>query len=226
VDWIDRDDFDSIDRAISNDTAALIFEPVQGVAGAIALSDEFVQALAQRCEKVGALLIADEVQSGVGRTGTLWAVEKLGVTPDILTAAKGLGNGFPVGAVMARAEIAQKLAIGQMGTTFGGGPMACAAIEGVLTVVDNAEFLSAVRRRSAILAVAVEQAGVTKITGRGYLLGFKSELPASQVRMELLDRGFLTGDAMDPNVVRLLPPLILSEAEIENFAVALKEVLN
>lgn len=225
VDWLAREDLAGIPAAISEETAAVIFEPVQGVAGAIALSLEFAQTIARRCQAVGALLIADEVQTGVGRTGTMWAVEQLGVTPDILTTAKGLGNGFPVGAVLARGDLGRQLNVGQMGTTFGGGPMACAVICAVLDVVRQPQFLPSVAERALLLHETVAAAGA-EVSGLGFLMGFRTIQPASAVREALLARGFLTGDAKDPHVVRLLPPLILSESEINEFGHAIKEVLN
>lgn len=225
VDWLAPEAFDAIDAAITADTAAVIFEPVQGVAGAVDLSPEFAQRIAARCREVGAVLIVDEVQTGVGRTGTTFAVEWLGITPDILTTAKGLGGGFPVAAVLCSAAIGEGIGKGTLGTTFGGGPVACAAIEAVLGVVDEPSFLADVRRRADLLANAALAAGVHRVTGKGFLMGLHVGQPAGPVRQKLLEKGFLTGDAKNPEVVRLLPPLILSDAEIVEFGTALSEVL-
>ncbi len=225
VDWVDVDDVARLDEAIGADTAALIFEPVQGVAGAIDLSPVFVQRAVELCRERGALVIADEVQCGAGRSGTLWTVEQLGVQPDLLTAAKSLGGGFPLGAVLMSGSIGDQLKIGQLGTTFGGGPMACAAMSAVLSALTEPSFLPGVRARSQLLRDECHTAGISKITGRGFMLGLHLGVPAAPIRTALLERGFLTGDAKKPDVIRLLPPLILNESEIRQFGAALTEVL-
>lgn len=225
VDWVTPESMEELEAAIGPDTAAFIFEPVQGVAGAVDLSPAFVQHAEALCRERGVCLIADEVQTGVGRTGTMWAIEQLGVRPDILTAAKGLGNGFPVGAVLCSNRVAESVGIGTLGTTFGGAPMACAVMSAVLEAVGAHGFLDRVQRSAALLRETVEAAGVTRVSGRGLLMGLHLDQPAAGVRQELLARGFITGDAKNPNVVRLLPPLILDSASIDMFGRALAEVL-
>jgi acetylornithine/N-succinyldiaminopimelate aminotransferase len=224
VDWIDPKNPAELDEKITDQTAAFIFEPIQGVAGAIDISPEFAQRAAKICQERGALIIADEIQSGVGRSGTLFATEQLGITPDITTLAKSLAGGLPISAVLAKTELCN-LPIGTLGTTFGGGPVACAAMKTVLETVSKPEFLSQVKTNSDYLIHKCHEAGIQKITGKGYLLGLHLDQPAGPLRQSLLEKGFLTGDAKNPNVIRLLPPLILSKTEIDSFTQALEETL-
>ncbi|MBX3113890.1 MAG: aspartate aminotransferase family protein [Fimbriimonadaceae bacterium] len=225
VDWATPESFEDLEKYITDKTAAFVFEPVQGVAGAVDLSPEFVQYAASLCIQRGATVIADEIQTGIGRTGTMFAVEQLGITPDIMTVAKGLGGGFPVAAVLCTNQIAGNIKPGMLGTTFGGGPMACAAIRAVLEVVSEPGFLKAVEDNANYLSKTCLNAGVQSVSGRGYLMGLHLNQPAAPIRQTLLEMGFLTGDAKNPNVVRLLPPLILTREQIDQFGVALSEVL-
>lgn len=225
VERVRVDDIEGLNSALTEDTAAFLFEPVQGVAGGLDLDPEFVQTAASLCNDRGVVMVADEVQTGIGRTGTMFCVEQYGVVPDLLTTAKGLGNGFPVAAVLCSSALAAHAKPGMLGTTFGGGPMACAAMIGVLNEVNAPGFLEDVRARATALREACLRAGVPRVTGRGFLLGLHLGIPAAPIRQALLNKGFLTGDARDPQVIRLLPPLILSRHEIESFGAALGEVL-
>lgn len=225
VDWLAPEDFAGIDEAISFDTACVVLEPVQGVAGAIDLSPEFVRALSERANAVGALVVADEVQTGNGRTGTYFACEGLGLVPDLLVTAKALGGGFPAAAVCMTEELATGLGRGSIASTFGGGPMACAAMLAVMKSVTEPGFLATVKTRSEKLREVCSSAGVKQVSGKGYLLGLHLGQPAGPMRERLLELGFITGDAKKPDVVRLLPPLILEEAHIEAFGEALTGVL-
>jgi len=225
VDWVTPESFEQLEKSIGNDTAAFVFEPVQGVAGAVDLSAEFVQYAASLCIERGATIIADEIQTGIGRTGTMFAVEQLGITPDIMTLAKGLGGGFPVSAVLCTEQIANNVKPGMLGTTFGGGPMACAAMHAVLEAVSDAGFLETVASNARYLREQCIYAGVSGVSGRGYLMGLHLDRPAAPIRQALLERGFLTGNAKNPNVIRLLPPLILTREHIDRFGVALAEVI-
>ncbi len=224
VDWLEPEDLDGLESAVTDQTAAFIFEPVQGVAGARALSTEFVQAARRRCTETGALMIADEVQTGAGRCGTFFAIEALGVIPDILTAAKGLAGGFPIGATCAGSELCKDLPKGSYGTTFGGGPMACAAMDITIKAVSRPAFLANVNRISQRLMTETRGGVVRSVSGRGLLIGLHTIRPSRDVRAELLDAGFITGDAKDPNVVRLLPPLVIDDAAVDTFLAALRKV--
>jgi len=224
VTFVPRDDIARLQEAIDERTAAVIVEPIQGMAGAVALEGEFLQALRQRCDETGAVLIFDEVQSGVGRSGHYFACEKHRVTPDILTTAKALAAGFPVGAVLATEEIARHAAMGSLGTTFGGGPLACALVETVLDVIETDGLLENVRRVSELIRSTCRVGPVESIQGAGFLLGLRCRRPAAAVRDDLLKRKILVGTSADPNVVRLLPPLILEEEHVEALSRALEKV--
>jgi len=224
VTFVPRDDATRLEEAIDDRTAAVIVEPIQGMAGAVALEPEFLQALRRRCDETGAVLIFDEVQSGVGRSGHYFACEKHGVTPDILTTAKALAAGFPVGAVLATEEIARHAAMGSLGTTFGGGPLACALVETVLDVIESDGLLANVRRVSELIRSTCRVSPVESIQGVGFLLGLRCRRPAAAVRDELLKRNILVGTSADPSVVRLLPPLILEEEHVDALSKALEKV--
>ncbi|MCE9559791.1 MAG: aminotransferase class III-fold pyridoxal phosphate-dependent enzyme [Armatimonadetes bacterium] len=225
VTFVDPEDFSALTEVLSDDVAAFIFEPVQGVAGAVAISAEFAQLARKICTERGIVMIADEVQTGIGRTGTMFAVEQLGVIPDLMTLAKGLGGGFPVGAVLGQAAFIAKTKIGTLGTTFGGGPVACAAISAVLDAVSSPDFLENVRVMSTAVTAEIRSSGISCVSGKGLLLGLHFGKPVAEIRSQLLAHGIISGDAKNPNIVRLLPPLILGPAEIETFGKALGEVL-
>jgi acetylornithine/succinyldiaminopimelate/putrescine aminotransferase len=224
VTFVPRDDAARLEEAIDDRTAAVIVEPIQGMAGAVALEPAFLKALRRRCDKTGAVLIFDEVQSGVGRSGHYFACETHEVTPDILTTAKALAAGFPVGAVLATEEIARHAAMGSLGTTFGGGPLACALVETVLDAIESEGLLANVQRVSELIRSTCRVGPVESIQGAGFLLGLRCRRPATAVRDDLLKRKILVGTSADPNVVRLLPPLILEEEHVEALSRALEKV--
>ncbi|MFK7961158.1 MAG: aspartate aminotransferase family protein [Phycisphaerales bacterium] len=209
--------------AMGPDVAAVILEPVQGVAGARALDPEFVADAAELAAECGAAFIADEVQCGTGRTGTRFAVESIGVQPDILTAAKGLGGGFPIGAVLTTEAFASTVANGHLGTTFGAAPMACAAMQAVIDTIDDA-LLARVNAVSARLHAECITGPITAVQGRGLLLGLRTGPPAAEVRRALLERNVLVGSAADPHIVRLTPPLTVEDADIDQLIAALREL--
>jgi acetylornithine/succinyldiaminopimelate/putrescine aminotransferase len=224
VTFVPRDDITGLREALDDRTAAVIVEPVQGMAGAVPLEPAFLKALRRRCDETGAVLIFDEVQSGVGRSGHYFACEMHGVTPDILTTAKALAAGFPVGAVLTTEEIARHAAMGSLGTTFGGGPLACALVATVLEVIESEGLLANVQRVSELIRTTCQVGPVESIQGAGFLLGLRCRRPATAVRDDLLKRKILVGTSADPNVVRLLPPLILEEEHVEALSKALEKV--
>jgi acetylornithine/succinyldiaminopimelate/putrescine aminotransferase len=224
VTFVPRNDSSRLEDAIDERTASVIVEPVQGMAGAVALEPEFLRALRRRCSEMGAVLIFDEVQSGIGRSGHYFACEEHGVTPDILTTAKALASGFPVGAVLATEEIAGHARMGSLGTTFGGGPLACALVSTVLDVIESEGLLANVQRLSERIRSTCRVGPVESIQGAGFLLGLRCSKPAAAVRDELLKRNILVGTSADPNVVRLLPPLILEEEHVDALSRALEKV--
>jgi acetylornithine/succinyldiaminopimelate/putrescine aminotransferase len=204
--------------------AAVIVEPVQGVAGAVDLSAEFLAAAKRACDASGAMLIFDEVQSGMGRSGYAFVAQAVGITPHVLTTAKGLAGGFPAGAVITTGEIARSLQVGDLGTTFGGGPLACAAISAVIEAIQEESLLERVRETSAKIRSCCLRGPVKAIQGRGLLLGLRTESPARHVRDALLQRDIMAGTSADPHVLRLLPPLTLGDEEVEQLSRALAEI--
>jgi acetylornithine/succinyldiaminopimelate/putrescine aminotransferase len=221
VDFIPRDDIDAARSMIDDSVAAVIFEPVQGVAGAYDLSNEFIETLRAATARHGALLIADEVQSGMGRCGQFFAVQAHGVVPDLITSAKALGGGIPCGAVLCTDAIASRFGTGDLGTTFGGGPIAAAAISATIQGILAEHLLANVRAREAQIREHCVVGPVSKIQGMGLLLGLVCDRPAAEVRDALLDHDILTGTSADPNVLRILAPLVLQDKHVDHLAQAL-----
>jgi acetylornithine/succinyldiaminopimelate/putrescine aminotransferase len=224
VRFVPRDDIDALADAVDEKVAAVIVEPVQGVAGAIDLSPAFLRAAREACTAAGARLIFDEVQCGMGRSGYPFVAQALDVTPDLLTTAKGLAGGLPAGAVIVGDETADSLAAGDLGTTFGGGPVACAAISAVVGAILDEGLLERVRRTSAAIRSRCVTGPVETVHGRGLLVGLRTRPPARVVRDALLERDILAGTSGDPHVLRLLPPLILETIHVEQLARALDEI--
>jgi acetylornithine/N-succinyldiaminopimelate aminotransferase len=215
VSFIKPSDIGQLGTLINDQTAAVIVEPVQGVAGAVDLPKEFLQALRFRCSENGTLLIFDEVQCGVGRTGHPFAANMYEVTPDILTTAKALGAGFPVSAMMVADQVAPYLKPDSLGTTFGGGPMACAIVETVIDIIESEGLLSNVRQRSAEIREKCMVGPVVGAQGAGLLLGLRTSRPAKDVQAELLKMDILTGTSADPNVLRILAPFVLESQHVD-----------
>jgi acetylornithine/succinyldiaminopimelate/putrescine aminotransferase len=224
VQFVPREDTVALNAAVDSSTAAVIIEPVQGLAGAFDFSTEFLRAARDACDHNGALLILDEVQTGIGRLGEPFGAQLHRVRPDLLTTAKGLGGGFPCGALLLPNEIARDLKPGSLGTTFGGGPVACAAIKTVLEVIRDENLLANVREVSAAVRSTCVVGPVVGVQGRGFLLGLKTKPKATAVRDALLARDILTGTSADPHVLRLLPPLILTPSHVERLAAALEDL--
>ncbi len=220
-------DLAALDAALDSSIAALILEPVQGVAGACALSVDYLRAARALCTARGALLIFDEIQCGVGRTGAFTAAELTGVTPDLLTLAKGLAAGLPIGAVAANEKAAAGLTHGDLGSTFGGGPVVCAAALANLAVISEEGLCARAAVAGHDLAAgALEIPGVIGVQGRGLLLGLRLDRPAAPVQKALWAHRILAGTASDPAILRLMPPLCLTGAEIAQFLGALRTVLS
>jgi acetylornithine/succinyldiaminopimelate/putrescine aminotransferase len=224
VDFIPRDDCDAARTMIGPDVAAVIFEPVQGIAGAYDLSHEFMTALRDCTQQHGALLIADEVQSGMGRSGHYFAVQAHDITPDILTSAKALGGGIPCGAVLCNEAIAPHFGPGALGTTFGGGPVAAAAINAVIDTIETEQLLNNVRERETQIRKQCVTGPVKKIQGMGLLLGLTCDRPAAEVRDALLEHDILTGTSADSNILRILAPLVLESKHVERLAQTLESI--
>jgi acetylornithine/succinyldiaminopimelate/putrescine aminotransferase len=224
VEFAPRDNPAAVAQLVDADTAAVIVEPVQGVGGAYEVGKPMLQALRQRCDEVGALLIFDEVQCGMGRTGAPFAANFYGVTPDMLTAAKALGNGFPVSALLLSRGVAQHIKNDDMGTTFGGGPMACAVAEAVIETIESEALLANVRQVSTYIRSSCRVGPVTGVQGAGFLLGLKTSRPAKTVQAALLEKNILTGTSADPHILRLLPAYILNEGHVDRLSDALSKI--
>lgn len=219
------DDVAALDAAVDDTIAAVVMEPVQGLAGARDLSVEFLRAARRLCDARGALLVFDEVQCGVGRCGAFTAAEAYGVVPDVLTLAKGLASGLPIGAVMTTPAIGDRLAVGDLGSTFGGGPVPCAAALATLDVIERENLIANAVEVGDYLRAGALALGIPAVTGRGLLVGLRLGRPAVPVQRALFERRVLTGTASDPEVLRLMPPLSFSRREADLLLGALREVL-
>lgn len=220
VSFLPRRDAAALAR-ITERTAAVVVEPVQGVGGAFDLGKEYLAALRQRCDETGAVLVFDEVQCGFGRCGEPFAANLYGVLPDMITSAKALGNGFPCAALLMMEKAAAAVKMDALGTTFGGGPMAAAAIEACIDVIQSEDLLANVRRVSKYIRDTCVVGPITGHQGAGFLTGLISRMPASQLQKALMEQNILTGTSGDPNVLRLLPPYTLKETEVDLLAAAL-----
>jgi acetylornithine/N-succinyldiaminopimelate aminotransferase len=216
---LDLGDSDALEAAITDKTAAIMVEPVQGEGGIRAVPDAELQQMRALCDQHGLLLIMDEVQCGVGRTGRLFAHEWAGVTPDIMMVAKGIGGGFPLGAVLANEKAASGMTAGTHGSTYGGNPLGCAVGCAVLDVVADAGFLAEVNRKAGLMrqrleGLVAEHPGVfEEVRGAGLMLGLKCKVANADVVASGYDHDLITVPAAD-NVIRLLPPLTISDDEI------------
>jgi acetylornithine/N-succinyldiaminopimelate aminotransferase len=219
-DQLNMGDLDAVKKAVGPHTAAIMIEPVQGEGGVRAPSNAFLKALRELCDANGLLLIFDEVQTGMGRTGELFAYKRTGVTPDIMPLAKALGGGFPIGACLATTEAAKGMTAGSHGSTFGGNPLAMAVANAVMDVMLAPGFMAHVQRMSLLLKQKLagicdrHPSIVSEVRGEGLLVGLKAVIPAGDLSNALRDEKLLTVAAGE-NVVRMLPPLIVSEAEID-----------
>jgi acetylornithine/N-succinyldiaminopimelate aminotransferase len=219
-DQVEIGDLKAVEEKIGPETAAILIEPIQGEGGIRLVPGHFLRALRELCDRHGLLLIFDEVQTGIGRTGKLFAYEWSGVTPDIMTAAKGLGGGFPVGACLATAEAAKGMTAGTHGSTFGGNPLAMAVGQAVLDVILADGFLDEVKRKGLYLkqrlASVVDSHPdlVDEVRGEGLLVGVRCKVPVAEVNAAMRAEDML-GVGAGENVIRLLPPLIISDAELD-----------
>lgn len=209
---------------IDETVAAVIVEPVLSMAGVVGLSADFLRALRTRCDEVGALLIYDEIQTGLGRLGVPFGAGEHGILPDFVTLAKGLANGIPIGAVLMRPAIAEKVALGDLGTTFGGGPVVCAALLAVLDTIEREQLVQHAAEFGRFARERVVVGPVNEVIGRGCLLGLRTTPLAKTVQQELLKHGFITGTSGDAHVLRLLPPINTPLAALDELAGVLAEM--
>lgn len=219
----------AFDRAIGPETAAVLLEPVQGEGGLRPFPDDFLRRVRAKCDEVGAILIADEIQCGMGRTGSLLAISSSGVEPDVACLAKALGGGVPIGAVIATEECAAALAPGTHGTTYGGNPLVCAAALAVCETIERDDLVARAARigarlRTMLEALVAKHANALEVRGRGLMLGLRVAGEAKPIAAAILERGVIVGTA-GPDVLRLLPPYVVSEAELEQGVAAIDSAL-
>jgi len=208
---------EAVAAAVDERTAAVLLEPIQGESGVNVLSDETLRAAREACDAHGAALIFDEIQTGMGRTGTLWAYEQTGVTPDAITAAKALGGGLPIGALITGPRLADVLEPGDHGSTFAGGPVVASAALAALDVTEDPALLAGVREHGLRLAAGLETLPhVVSVRGRGLMLACELDVPAPEVARSALLSERLIVNATGPTTLRLLPPLIVGESEIDD----------
>ena len=212
-------DLDAVKRANGPETAAILIEPIQGEGGVRVASSTFLRGLRQLCDQHGLLLVFDEVQTGIARTGEMFAYERYGVTPDVMALAKALGSGFPIGACLATTEASKGMTVGSHGSTFGGNPLAMAVANAVLDVVMADGFIERVRTNALLLKQRLAElkdrhaSVIAEVRGEGLLIGLRMIPQASEMIDELRAEKMITVAAGD-NVVRLVPPLIIGEKEI------------
>lgn len=214
-------DLDGLAALLDRTTAAVILEPIQSMAGVRVAADDYYPALIELCHANGTLVIFDEVQTGVGRLGASFAAALWGADADLVTSAKGLGNGFPMAAVLTTAAVADTVAVGDHGTTFGGGPLACAAGRAVLEVLATENLVGNAAAMEHVARELLITGPVRAIRGRGLLLGLETAVPAKAVAEHLFANRILVGTSSDPHVLRLLPPMVVGRGHLELLAAAL-----
>ncbi len=222
--YIPYNDIKALEEAVDADTCAVMLELIQGESGIIPASAEYIEAAVCCCKANGALLIIDEVQTGMGRTGSFFAYQQHGIVPDMATMAKGLGGGVPIGALLAKEDIAAGFGPGDHGTTFGGNPLACAAALAVLQEYEDRQLVTAAKETgsyfmSCLGKISKETGRIKEVRGKGLMIGIELVRPeAVRVKERCLAKGYLV-NSVGTGVIRLLPPLILTQSEIDLFCV-------
>jgi acetylornithine aminotransferase len=219
-------DLSAMSRAVSKKTAMVIVEPIMGEAGVITPEGGYLAGLREICDRVGALLVFDCVQTGIGRTGQWFGFEHEGVKPDVITLAKGIGGGLPLGATIAYGKAAHLLQPGDHGTTFGGNPIACAAANAVLDVIEGKKLMQAAKMFEKKIKKSLSGSpGVSVVRGRGLLLGIELTKPiAKKIASSMLDAGVVVNAAND-QTIRIAPPLIVTASQIDKFILIFKKVM-
>lgn len=221
---------ESVKELVNEKTCAIIFETVQGEGGVYPAKKEFIEGVRKLCDEKGILLILDEIQCGMGRTGSMFAYQQYGVKPDIVTVAKALGCGVPVGAFAAKDEVAKALVPGDHGTTYGGNPLACAAAVKVFELFDSLKVLDNVKEVGAYLAseldkIVAEYDIATERRGMGLIQGLQLSVNPKDVIANALDNGLILFSA-GTNVIRFVPPLVITKADVDEMIVRLKKSLD
>ena len=222
-------DLEALDKLDASGIAAVILEPLQSVVGVKMAGEDYYRGLRDWCDRKGVVLIFDEVQTGNGRTGKWFVGEHWGMEPDLVTTAKGLGGGYPVGAVLANEKIAATVEPGDQATAFGGGPMAAAAVAATYRIIEEEGLVEQVATLSAGVIERLGEyvgRGVEEVRGLGYLLGVRCQGPVKEIQAALLEHNILVGTSGDPQTFRLLPPLTVSASEWDLFFEALEEIFS
>jgi acetylornithine aminotransferase/acetylornithine/N-succinyldiaminopimelate aminotransferase len=217
-------DLQTLERMLDSDTAAVILEPIQSMAGVRVARDDYYPGLVTACHANGTLVIFDEIQTGMGRLGASLAAELWRAPADIVTLAKGLGNGFPMAAVLTREAVASEVEVGDHGTTFGGGPLASAAGLAVLETLESEGLLAHATDMERVARDRLVVGPVRSVRGRGLLLGLEVSGSAREASRALFERGILIGTSSDLHVLRLMPPLVVASSDLDRLASALSEL--
>jgi predicted acetylornithine/succinylornithine family transaminase len=226
VEFVPFADLEALAGAMKDNVAAVILEPVQSIAGVRMAGPSYYRELRALCDRWGALLIFDEIQTGLGRTGKLWAGEHWGVVPDIITLAKGIASGVPMGATLVSSRIAQTVKLDEHGSTFGGGPLACAAAAATLdTILDEDLTEHAAAMGDLIKENLGRLPHVKGVRGLGLLLGLVLDIPAKGVQTAALEQGIILGTSGDSNVLRVMPPMTVTPADVDHLSGVLSSVL-
>jgi len=224
-------DFDALKAAVDDETCAIMMEPVQGESGVNPADDSYVKAVRKLCDKKGLLLIFDEIQTGIGRTGKLFGYQHYGVEPDIFTLAKALAGGVPIGALCAKEHVAAAFEPGDHGSTFGGNPLACAAGLAVMQTIFKSSLVANAEEvgnyfKGSLKKLSIKYSIITEVRGLGLMIGIQlSEGTAKEIKDKLLSSGFLVGN-VGSNIIRLLPPLIITKEDVDIFIDAFDKVLD
>jgi acetylornithine/N-succinyldiaminopimelate aminotransferase len=219
-------DMESVKACLKSDTAAIICEPIQSIGGIQMADKSFYKALEKFCKDNGVLLIFDEVQTGLGRTGAFWFAQKIGVNPDIITCAKGIASGLPIACVLAKKSVSKTIKSGEYATTFGGGPVVCCAALATLDIILEEGFLESVKERSEHLKSGLlKLPNVADVFGAGFLIGVKLSEANDDLTKKCLEQGIIIGSSGAKNVFRLLPPITASKKEIDLFLSKFNKIL-
>jgi acetylornithine aminotransferase len=227
--FVDFNSLEAVEKAITDRTCAVMVEPIQGEGGINFPAEGYLDELKTLCRKLDLLLIFDEVQVGMGRTGTLFAYEQEGVTPDIMTLAKALGNGLPIGAMLSTNEVAHAFVPGSHATTFGGTPLVTSVAQRTLELISEASFLQRVKQVGGYFVARLEDLRlkhrlIKEVRGRGLMIGMELEIPGAHIVQSCLEKGFIINCTHD-TVLRFVPPLVVREQEIDQLIQVLDEVL-
>jgi acetylornithine/succinyldiaminopimelate/putrescine aminotransferase len=229
--YVPFNDYEALKAAVDENTCAIMLEPIQGEGGVRMVSGDYFKQVRDLCTRLGIVLILDEIQTGMGRTGTLFAYEQYGIEPDIVTLAKGLGGGVPIGATLARQEVAKAFTPGTHGSTFGGNPLACAAALATLeTLLEDGIMLSECRRMGEYFMASLEKLQkhfpkiIVELRGKGLLIGMELTRDCAMVVQACFERGILI-NCTAGNTLRFTPPLIVVEEDIDRLISVLKEVM-